>query len=64
MSTADEPVVSRGTLASPEKALPARWRRGNPEMHRRNRRKIKRNSGHEYVNKRKKSVPARELGLP
>ncbi|CAH1100831.1 unnamed protein product [Psylliodes chrysocephalus] len=42
----------RDILVTPEKRTPSRWRISNPERHARNKRKIKRNFGHEYVGAR------------
>lgn len=54
----------RGILTTPDKAAPSRWRKTNHQRHMRNKRKLKRNLGHEYVTKRHKTVSAREIGLP
>lgn len=58
------PSTSRGSIVTPEKSTPSRWKKVNIKRRKKEKGKWKRNTGHSYVNRKGKSVKARELGPP
>ncbi|CAH1984379.1 unnamed protein product [Acanthoscelides obtectus] len=57
-------TTSRGSLPSPEKSKPSRWKRPRREWRKKEKNKIRRNLGHSYKNHKGIEVTARELGPP
>lgn len=54
--------VSRGTIISPEKAGPSRWRQSNENCRKKYKSRMKRNLGYSYTSSRGKNIQPRTLG--
>lgn len=56
--------VSRGTIITPEKPGPSRWRKVNIIHRKKYKSVMKRNLGHSYISSRGKNIDARVFGAP